>query len=137
MTVKNLSQFANKKVTVVHTVEGQDEAVETEGTVSVANEGGVLIKPKGKTQMVLIEAANIEDVRYIEEKPKEIKAKMLKPVEFGQARSHLLERHGFELEAVNKLSEKEAYETHEAIDHKNLGHFHGVKEDKPADADAA
>lgn len=137
MTVKNLSQFANKKVTVVHTVEGQEEAVETEGTVSVANEGGVLIKPKGKTQMVLIEAANIEDVRYVEEKPKEIKAKMLKPVEFGQARSHLLERHGFYLEAVNKLSEKEAYEQHEAIDHKNLGHYHGVKEDKAADADAA
>lgn len=135
MAQVNLEEFADKKVVVVHRVDGETNAVETEGKVEGANALALLLKPKGKTQAVLIEADKIEDVRYVEEKPKALTAKTLKPVEFGQARNHLLERHGLTLEAVNALSEKEAFEQHKGIDHvaSKLGHVHGSK-DKPAEA---
>jgi hypothetical protein len=140
MAVSNLSKFADKKVIVVHRVEGSTDAVETEGTAQAANEGGILLKPKGKTQMILIEAPAIEDVRFVDEKPKEIKRKLLKVVEFGQARNHLLERHGWTLKQVNEISEKAAYETHEKIDHvsADIGHEHGEKDKaEKAESDAA
>lgn len=139
MTVQDLAQYQDKKVIVVHKVEGKNEAVETEGTAQAANETGVLLKPKGKTQLLLLDAGSIDDIRFVDEKPKEIKRKMLKPVEFGQARTHLLERHGYYLAAVNALSEKQAFEQHKGIDHEgqDLGHYHGVKESKPeSDSDA-
>ena len=129
---QNLTQYANKKVTVIHTVEGETDAQELEGTVEAANEQALLVKPKGKTGMQLIEAGNIVEVRYVDEKPKAIVAKVLKPIEFGKARAHLLERHGATLAEINGLSEKAAFEKHEALDHKaaDLGHVHGEPEKK-------
>lgn len=133
----DLKQFADKKVVVVHRVEGQENAVETEGKAEAANENGILIKPKGKTQMQLIESANIEDVRFVDEKPKALTVKYLKVVEFGQARAHLLERHAFSLTAVNAMSEKDAFEQHKNLDHvaSDLGHVHGEKPSKPESND--
>jgi len=125
------SQFQGKKVVIVRNEPGKAEAEEIEGTVEASNEMGVLIKPKGKSQLLLIEVAEIDHIDFVESKLKELTRKVLKPVEFGQARNHLLERHAYSLASVNKLTEKEAFEFHATIDHEgdDLGHTH---EDKDA-----
>jgi hypothetical protein len=125
------AKYEGRKVVVVYKVDGQTDAVEQEGLAEVANEGGILFKPKGKTQMILLEAANIEEVNFIEDKPKKLDRKTLKLVLFGNARSHLLERHGYRLGDVNDMSEQDAYDLHEGIDHdaEDLGHVHKDKSD--------
>lgn len=126
-------KYQGRKVVVVYKVDGQTDAVEQEGTAEVANAGGILFKPKGKTQMVLIEASNIEEVNFAEDKPKKLDRKTLKVVQFGGARNHLLERHGYRLGDINDMSEQDAYDLHEGIDHEteDLGHVHGDKNATP------
>lgn len=130
------SEFQGKKVVVVRNLSEPNEkgesAVEIEGLAQSANELGILIKPKGKVSLELIPADEIEEVSFAPEKEKPLKAKTLKPVSYGQARAHLLERHGVDLEWVNSVSEQEAYDYHKSLDHEelNLGHVHGEKESK-------
>lgn len=132
-------KFNGKRVVlVVAPLEEDADATEIEGLAEVVNADGVLIKPKGKTKMDLYEASAIQDIRHAPETPKKLAAKKLKTVTWGQARGHLLERHGYTLDAVNKLTEAEAQEVHDAIDHKaeDLGHFHSDLNDEPAVAEA-
>ena len=130
------SKFEGKKVSLVRNEVGKETATEIEGKVESANALGVLIRPKGKTQFELIPAAEIEQISFVEDKPKDISVKTLKIIEFGQARAHLLERHSYTLTDVNKLTELEGYDLHNLIDHvaDDLGHIHG---DKDATARAA
>lgn len=127
------AQYQGKKVILVRNEKGKTEAEEIEGTVEATNPMGVLIKPKGKSQLTLIEIDEIEQISFVETKPKELVAKVLKPVEFGQARNHLLERHGITLAQVNDLTEVEAFEIHAKLDHAdaNLGHVHEDKSETP------
>lgn len=127
-TELDLSQYEGKKIVVVKKSENGD-AAEIEGTAQLANQLGILIKPKGKTNLEMIETADIEEVRYVVEKPKALARKTLKPVEFGQARNHLLERHGLTLTQVNEMDEKAAFDVHNEVDHEgsDLGHVHGDK----------
>lgn len=132
------SEFQGKKVLVVRKLDKPNEkgesAVEVEGLAQSANELGILIKPKGKVQLELIPADEIEEVSYAPEKAKALKAKTLKPVEYGQARTHLLERHGVDLEWANAVTEQEAFDYHKSLDHEELklGHVHGDKSASPA-----
>jgi hypothetical protein len=132
----NFEQFIDKKVTFVRNEAGKTEAEEVEGTVVAVNGGIVMLKPKGKTTPTLIPEGEIENMDFAADKAKSLTRKTLKVVEYGQARAHLLERHGAKLALVNKLSEKEAFEQHKEIDHENedLGHVHG---DKPKPEDKA
>lgn len=126
------SNYVGKRVTLVRNVEGDNgpEAVELTGTIENANPLGIVFKPKGKTSLELFEIGEIEpgSVRLAEGEsgPAQLKARTLKPVKPGQARSHLLERHGGTLTEVNGMSENEAYSFHEGIDHvaADLGHVH-------------
>lgn len=133
MAEEDYSRFTDKRVVVVYNLEEPDAeghaASEIEGTVQAANSEAILIKPKGKTTPSLILTSMIESIEYVNEKPKELKAKVLKEVDYGTARSHLLERHGYTLSEINKVSEKEALEVHSLIDHvaAGLGHVHGNK----------
>lgn len=136
-TVLQFAEYTGKKVVVTHNTTDKDGAPvteELEGKVEVGNDTGLLVKPKGKTSLVLIEAANVELVELAPDDTA-LKAKKIKPVKLGQARSHLLERHGVSLSEVNGLTEQEAYDAHLRIDHvqADLGHFHGEK-DAPAEA---
>lgn len=125
----SFEKYTGRKVVVVHKVDGQTDLQESEGLAEVANEGGILFKPKGKTQMILIEASNIEEVNFIEDKPRKLDRKVLKVVQFGQARNHLLERHAYRLADVNDMSEQDAFDLHGDIDHEaaDLGHLHKDK----------
>jgi hypothetical protein len=138
----DLLQYNEKKVIVtVNLDEANDKgelAVEIEGTVVAANELGLLLKPKGRTQAELIEADKIEMVSYVPEKPKTIKAKSLKVVTHGDARTHLIERHGVTLSWANQATEESALKYHASLDHSDLGHNHDpkpAKSDESADAE--
>lgn len=134
------SQFQGKRVTLVYTPKGKTEAVEVEAHVESTSPLGLVIKPKGKTNLELVEASQVEDVNFLNEKPKALAVKTLKVIEHGAARSHLLERHAFTLAAINEMDEATAVETHGKIDHEGLGlgHVHGSKDATPrADAVAA
>jgi hypothetical protein len=131
-----LDQYIGKRVVVVRNVNGENgpEAVEIEGYVETANAKGVLLKPKGKTQFDLIEADEIEKIDLAPEDTK-LKARRINPVKLGQAKNHLLERHGYTLTQVNDMTEQEAFEFHLSLDHKaeDLGHYHAEKPAKKDD----
>jgi hypothetical protein len=130
-------KFVGKKVVLVQLLDKPNEkgegAEELEGTLEAVAGEMVMFKQKGKTSPTLIETSKIDNIDYAPEKAKNLTARKLKPVEFGQARAHLLDRHGMTLAQVNELSEKDAFETHEKIDHDGLGHVHEAVT-KPEDA---
>lgn len=129
-TTQDLTQFVDKKVVVVKNAE-DGTSVEVEGTVQSGNELGLVIKPKGKTNFDIIQASDIEEVRLVESAQKSLTRRTLKPVKLEQARNHLLERHAYTLAQVNKMSDQQALDAHEGIDHEasDLGHVHGDKND--------
>ena len=138
---EQLAEFKDKKVVVTRNLaepnEKGESAVEVEGTVQIGNALGLLIKPKGKTNFELIPAAEIEEITLAKESNKAIKRSKLQPVKLGQARRHLLERHGVQLAWVNSVTEEQALEYHNSLDHEDLdlGHVHvekGGESNEPA-----
>lgn len=127
------SEYKDGRVIVV--VKGDDDtASEIEGTVIAANAGGIVLKEKGKTKQHLLDNDEIVEVRRAEETAKPLSAKTLKLVTYGQARSHLLERHGLTLKQVNELTEQGALDFHNGLDHNglDLGHVHEDTSQTPA-----
>lgn len=129
-----LSSYEGKKVVAVVDLGDDQDAIEVEGTAERANELGLLIKPKGKVKLDLYEHSQIIEINLAPDNSSKMRRKTLKPVALGQARSHLLERHGLSLTEVNGLSEDEAFTYHESIDHveQDLGHKHGDKSETKA-----
>lgn len=124
----DLSQYAGKKIVVtIKTDEGTFE--EVEGFAESANVLGILLKPKGKSAVQIIDPELIERVDYAPEKAKSLAVKYLKEIEFGGNRQHLLDRHSVQLAVVNAMDEASALELHQSIDHGSLdlGHRHGEK----------
>jgi hypothetical protein len=141
-TTTDLSQYIGQQVVVTQNLPEPDDegnsAIEVEGKVQTANELGILIKPKGQVNFKLIRIEEIEDVVVKHDKAKALKATVLKPVTLGQARRHLLERHGLTLTEANGLSEEAALQYHNSLDHEqlDLGHVHEEKKDKGSDEDS-
>lgn len=139
MTTGTLTQYTDQKVIVqVKLDEPNAEGatlVEVEGTCLAANELGVLFKPKGRTKAELIEADKIESINFAPEKARVLKPISLKEVAYGDARKHLLERHGVALSWVNNeaTTEASALEYHQTLDHADLGHNHDPKPEKAKD----
>ena len=131
-TGEQLAQYANKRVKFVHNLDEANEkgekAVEVEGTVQTGNELGLLVKPKGQVSFKIFHRDSIEpdSITLVEDKSTKLKRSKLQPVKIGQARRHLLERHGFTLSYVNGLTEEQAMKVHDEIDHEmeDLGHVH-------------
>ena len=140
-TERDLAQYEGKRVVITQNLkepnENGESAVEVEGQVQVGNENGVLLKPKGKTNFTLIEAGDIEEIRLAPEKDKNIKASKLRLVKVGQARRHMLERHGVTLSWANSVTEEQALEYHNTLDHEelDLGHVHVDKAEKESESD--
>jgi hypothetical protein len=131
---KDLSEYTGKKVIVTVNLKEANEkgelAEEREGKAESANALGILFKPKGRTGLELIEIGDIEDVRLAPETDKKLTRRQLKIVELGQAKAHLLDRHGLTLAEVNGLDEEQAFTYHESLDHEalDLGHVHTDKD---------
>lgn len=138
---RDLAQYADKKVTIVRNLPEPNEkgegVVEIEGVVQVANEHGLLIKPKGQVKFELVPASEIEEVYLAKETTKKLKRSKLKLVPLGQARRHLIERHGITLEWANNVTEEQAMEYHASLDHAelDLGHIHVDKSSENEDDD--
>lgn len=132
MTI-NLPQYAGRKVLLTTKAEGGD-AETVEGTAEVANEKGLIFRPKGRSRSSLVEAADIVSVEFAPTTSKTLEASRVLPVQPGRVRQHLLDRHGWSLTAVNGLSEDEAIERHNKIDHSDLGHRHEAPSKAPASA---
>jgi hypothetical protein len=136
VSVTDLKDFEDQKVVLVRNLAKPNDKGETaeelEGTLVAVAGDAVMFKQKGKATAGLIDISDIERVDHAESGTKKLARKTLKMVKFGQARNHLLERHGYTLTQVNDLSEKEAFELHEAIDHEaqDLGHVHKDKADE-------
>lgn len=133
MTDTDLTKFQGKRVLVQVKLDQPNEKgetlIEVEGKAEAANALGILLKPKGRTQVDLIEADKIESVELAPDTEKKLAARTISNAEYGKARQHLLDRHGCSLEQVNALNEDQAFSQHQAIDHKasGLGHVHGEK----------
>lgn len=142
-TTEGLEKWNGKRVTVVRNLpepnEAGDSSIEVEGLVQVGNPMGLLIKPKGKVTFDLIPIEEIEEVFEKAEETKELKAAKIKPVPKDKVKRHLLDRHGYTLEWVNKVTDDQAEQHHNEIDHeaKNLGHVHVAEEAKPEGEAAA
>lgn len=138
-TTEDLTEYTGKRVIVTRnvdaTADAPEHAEEIEGTAVTANELGILLKPRGKTALELIEAGTIEQVVLAPEKPSEIKARALQPVADGQVRQHLADRHGLDLSQVNALTEEDAAEYHKSLVHDKTASAHH-HEAKPKDSKA-
>lgn len=104
------------------------ETEDVEGVVEIVapDESALVIKERGNPMTRLIESAHIqrETLEIIPEKPRELKSRRLDPVTLANARQHLLDRHEFQLAAINGMTDEAAVNEHDLIDHGPLGHHH-------------
>lgn len=139
-----LSEYIGKRVKFTQNLKEQNEkgegAVEVEGTVQAVNDAmGLLLKPKGSVNFSMFDLGDIEpgSVSLAQDSSTKLKASKLKVLKVGQARRHLLERHGLTLSQVNGMTEEQALEYHSSIDHETaeLGHVHVEKDEKSKDSE--
>lgn len=129
VTLEQLQPYVDKE-SILHLVQEDGTLKEVTGTIKMATVAGIAFKAKGKPGMELIDSTEkIEEIDYAPVKAKSVTQKKIKPIEFGQARQHLIDRHGVELSWAKDADEKAAFEYHAGLDHTNLGHVH-VAEDK-------
>lgn len=137
MTALDVSTYIGKKV-IVTAKDGEDGSKEIEGKVEAASELGILIKPKGRNDLTLIEAGDLLDVLAPPEQERRLAVKYIKKdIEPGQMRRHLLDRHGLSISYVNGISESDAITYHDGVDHSDLGHQHGERPKKKTSRDVA
>lgn len=132
-----LDTYAGKRVKVVYTPSGETTPVELVGEVAAANPQAILLRPKGRTMGVIIDAPYIESIALDAEKPPEIKPKTLKDPTLSSVRGHLADRHGWSLTDVNdpEFDEESAFKAHLDIDHQGISHTHEYIVDAEKGAD--
>lgn len=112
------------KRVVIHLVEADGSLREVEGKIEAASEAGFAFKEKGKSSLDLYEPDRVEEIRVAPAKPKSVLQKKLKPIELGQARQHLADRHGVSMAWLKENTEEAAFQYHQGLDHSDLGHRH-------------
>ena len=129
-----LEKFSGKNV--ILTVKAEDgTAKEIPGKVEGASVVGLAFKEKGKRDVALVEPKDIEDLVEVPAESKKVTQKKLKPVDVEKVRQHLADRHGYNRKDLNAMSDADAAEFHDKLDHTDLGHKHVVEEesgDQPA-----
>lgn len=137
ITIEDLQPYVEKEA-IIHMVQEDGSLKEITATIKAATVAGIAYKEKGKSGLELIPTpAGIEEIDFAPLKPKPIVQKKLKPIEFGTARQHLVDRHGVELSWAKDADEKAAYDYHNGLDHSNLGHKHEVPDEKKEEAPEA
>lgn len=116
--MSDLEKYNEKKV--VLTIGGE----KTEGKVMAASAIGIVFKAKGSSATKLIEAKDIEDIAEVVAGPKKLKSRVIPQVHDAKNREHLIERHGYKVSEIEKLSEEDAKAFHDSLDHSDLGHSH-------------
>ena len=127
-TVPPLETLTGKRINLTFRPKDKDdnlgEPVTQEGRVEIGSPIGLMFKEKGKSGVQLVEVGQIEGVDELAAKEPNVTVKKLLPVAAGRMRQHLADRHGYELERVNGLSEAQAETEHDEIDHSVLAHRH-------------
>lgn len=132
-----LEQYVGKKVKLTYKDEGVDEPIEVIGTIEVANEKAVMIRPRGKTtgKIIFQPEEKILDYELDNSKPPELKQKELRDPTLSTVRGHLVDRHAVPLVDINKMDEEAAAELHLTLDHGPLSHTHPFIAAAEAEAD--
>lgn len=139
VSAENIGQYEGQKVIVKHQLDEPAEdgstTATTEGKADVANATGLLLKPKGKSGLLLLSLSQIDEISYAPQKEKKITVKKVKVIGFGGARQHLADRHGYSVSDLDSVSEERALEIHNDIDHEANGvaHRHVDKDEKSDD----
>jgi hypothetical protein len=124
----DFSQYEKKKVIItIGDPDDTDKSTEEyEGTILVVTPVAVMFKPKGAAGQSIFMRENVLACQLLVGKTKIIQ-KHLRPVELGQIRQHLVDRHGFTISWANEQIEDTAAEVH-AQQHVDvaaeLGHDH-------------
>lgn len=129
VTAEELSEYVNKRV-ILHVIQNDGSTQEIEGKVEAASEAGMAFKEKGKSSLELYMPGQIAEIQRAPEKPKQVIRKRVNPVQLGQARQHLVDRHGVPISWAKDNTEEAAFEYHEQLDHSDLGHKHEVAKSK-------
>lgn len=133
VTLDDLQPYI-KKEAVIHLQQEDGSLKETIVTIQAATVAGVVYKEKGRSNIELTEVAKIEEISAAPVKPKPVQQKKLKPIEFGQARQHLLDKHGVLLTWAKEADEQAAFDYHATLDHTDLGHVHVTPDESTAGA---
>lgn len=131
VTIEDLQKFVNKE-SVFHLLQDDGSLREVTGVIKAATVAGVPYKEKGKSSLELATVDKIHEIDFAPTKEKSVTQKVLAPIEMGQARQHLLDRHGVELSWGKSADEKSAFDYHAGLDHSNLGHRHLTPEEVAA-----
>ena len=131
MSKIDIPALAEKEVRL-KVVNDEGREVEIEGTIEAASAAGVVLRQKRARRSEVYAAHQILDAEVLVV-GKRLKRRQLAPLEEGEARQHLIDRHGYKMEDIEQLSEEEALEFHAGIDHAPLGHSHRA----PTPAEAA
>lgn len=134
---EELAKFDGKQV-ILHVIQDDGSAAELEGKVEAASESGLAFREKGKRDVDLLEPSQIEEIALAPAKPKKVTQKKLKPISEQNIRQHLVDRHGMTRTEAGQLTDAEAFEKHENIDHADLGHRHVMEdEDDNSESESA
>ena len=131
VTLEQLQAFIDKEA-IFHLIQEDGSTKEVTGTIKAATVAGVPFKEKGKPGLELTTVDKFYEIDYAPVKAKAVTQKKLNPIEFGQARQHLVDRHGVELTWAKDADEKDAFAYHQGLDHSNLGHTHYTAEEMEA-----
>lgn len=144
--ISDIADLVDKMVTVQVDISRQSEDEdfrEVNGKLLAVSPNGLVIQNKTGTEII-----GLADLLDIEETPKQLSLhivrRWVKPVTPGSAtgtvikrwveeeampsvRQHLADRHGVPLDLIKAATPEAALMLHDGIDHKLLGHEHGVK----------
>jgi len=128
----NLNDYDGKRIRLVRNLRKPNTAghtaEEVEGLVEVVAPDGtaLVIKPRGSTMNMMLEASEIEpdSITVVVEKPVPLASKPMAPVTLTNARRHLLDRHGWTMLIINETTDQDALRIHNELTHNLMGHNH-------------
>lgn len=135
MKALDLPSFTGRRVIVqVDTInnpaypDAEDTYIELEGKVVRADENGMVLDTKQKSEIVPVKF--ILDIDPVTRPPsRRLVRRWLREQTEAGVRQHLVDRHGypFDLVSAKAMTADALLKMHNGINHSNLGHQHGVK----------
>lgn len=119
----DVQDYIGKKVDLVLNDDG--EQVDLTGKIESANSLGFVFKPFGSPKVALYEVGQIVNLALAAEKEAPLKPRRINPVDMGNVKRHLVDRHGYPLADIDTMSADDALDFHETqVQHASLSHFH-------------
>jgi hypothetical protein len=140
--LSTVEPLVDKKVIITYNLSEPDEdgntATEVEATMMAVAPGiGIMVRPRGKQQGLLIEENDIENIVQVAAVARPIKQKLLREMNLDDVRQHLADRHGVAVTWLNAAAPQQAFDYHADIDHSDLAHTHGSAAQRLADGTQA